>query len=307
MDRNLQRKTILNALPFFQNIKNALTAGGTGGLTWHLHAALSKKQWLRTQDQIQAHLYKGLEMWTRTHLEEGRSLAQLESTRELVLIGASAGWMMSTPWLEEFTSIDAYDIDPLAPILFKLNHGKALQQKKIAVRFHNLDAIDQLDRVLNRHPRALIWFDNVLGQHRIRLKDSELASAQLKILQRRLQGRFWGSVHDLYSGPVLGAVEDQISKSTKTLSTKSAEVIRLDNSDQDSARVRFNGVETNLGQARQQFLHNLGATPAGGAWLDHETSKVFPQGTQLIWTGWDFKPSYCHCLEMGWWDGGMVG
>ena len=280
----------MNALPFFQNIKNALTAWGTGGLTWHLHAALSKKRWLHTQDQIQTHLFKGLELWRK-----GRTDA-----RELVLIGASAGWMMSTPWLEEFTSIDVYDIDPLSPVLFRLNHGKSLQQKKIALRFHNLDAIDQLDRVLIKHPKALIWFDNVLGQHRIRLKDSELASAQLKILHSRLKGRFWGSVHDLYSGPVHQTTQDLGTQNSDQLSATSAEVVRLDNSDQDSARVRFNGKETNLGQARQQFLHKLGATPAGGAWLDHETSKVFPQGTQLKWTGWDFKPNYCHCLEMGW-------
>jgi len=235
---------------------------------------------------------------------------------------------MSSRWLQAFNEIDAYDIDPLAPLLFRLNHGKALQQKGVNLRFHNLDAIDQLDRVLAKHPNALIWFDNVLGQHRIRLKDSDLASTHLKILQRRLKGRFWGSVHDLYSGPVQSGPlqSDQLQKgqlqkgqqqdsgqinfggkknSNLSLSPARvpADVVRLDHSDQDNARVMFNQQESTLGQARQQFLQKLGATAGSGAWLDHETSKVFPVGTELKWTGWDFKTGYCHCLEMGWSDG----
>lgn len=282
----------MNALPFFQNIKNALTAGGTGGLTWHLHAALSRRNWMGTKDLIEAHLFKGLQMSKSLNSFGGAQPA-------LVLIGASAGWMMSTRWLQEFKEIDVYDIDPLTPLLFRLNHGKALRQKAVKVRFHILDAIDQLDRVLSKHPVALVWFDNVLGQHRIRLKDSSLASAQLSILQRRLKGRFWGSVHDLYSGPVGQNTEDLSPAKHKA---KAINITRLEDSDQDNAKVKIDDKETSLGQARQQFLQKLGATVGGGAWLDHETSKVFPKGTQLTWIGWDFKPGYCHCLEMGWMD-----
>jgi len=283
----------LNALPFFQNIKNALTAGGTGGLTWHLHAALSSQRWESTKARIETHLFKGLKL--RAQLDK-HSAGELK----LVLIGASAGWMMSTPWLESFKEIVIYDIDPLTPVLFRLNHGRALKQKGVHLRFHTTDAIDQLDRILSKHPDSVIWFDNVLGQHRIRLKNSDLASTQLKILQRRLKGRFWGSVHDLYSGPVQRVPDSPVDALL--------ELARIDGSDQDSARVRItrdenrpiDQEETSLGQARQRFLQKLGATAKGGAWLDHETAKVFPPGTALTWTGWDFKRDYCHCLELGW-------
>ncbi len=272
-------------------------------MAWHLHAAMSRERWLWTRTQIETHLFKGLELYcaqSAAQRDESHVNGKGKGERELVLIGASAGWMMSTRWLEEFTSIDAYDIDPLSPLLFKLNHAKALAKKGIEIRFHLLDAIDQLSRVLSKHPNALIWFDNVLGQHHIRLKDSALASTQLKILQRRLKGRFWGSVHDLYSGPVQRANDSKSGENVRGKLPMTLKVIRLDNSDQNSARVKVNGVETSLGQARQQFLQTLGATPAGQAWLDHETSKVFPTGTPLTWAGWDFKPNYCHCLEMGW-------
>ena len=224
--------------------------------------------------------------------------------RSLVLIGASAGWMMSSRWLDEFSQIDVYDIDPLSPLLFRLNHGRTLRKKGIKVSFYTQDAIDQLDRVLLKHPKSLIWFDNVLGQHRIRLKDSELASTQLKILQRRLKGRFWGSVHDLYSGPVQRQARSQSADKLRIQTQfESVQLLRLDDSEEDSARVRMNEQEMSLGSARQKFLQTLGATPAAGAWLDHETSRVFPPNTPLTWTGWDFRPNYCHCLEMGWTNG----
>jgi len=291
----------LNALPFFRNIKNVLTAGGTGGLTWHVHAALSGERWSVTKEYIEAQLFKGLEL----HAKQSKTIDNtLKATRSLVLIGASAGWMMSSRWLEEFSEIDVYDIDPLSPVLFMLNHGRGLRKKGIKVSFYTQDAIDQLDRVLLKHPKSLIWFDNVLGQHRIRLKDSELASTQLKILQRRLKGRFWGSVHDLYSGPVQRGAKSQNADSPGAQTTfKTVQLLRLNDSEADSARVHMNEQEMSLGSARQKFLQTLGATPAAGAWLDHETSSVFPPNTPLTWMGWDFRPNYCHCLELGWTGG----
>jgi len=288
----------LNALPFFQNIKNALTAGGTGGLTWHLHASLSRKKWQFTRDEIHKELMRGLKITAPQKIQLSKpEQNQVETikSKELVLIGASAGWMMSTPWLEEFSLINAYDIDPLSSVLFNINHGKALKRKGIKVKFHTLDAIHHLDHVLSSHPNAYIWFDNVLGQHRIRLRNADLANAQLKIIQLRLRGRVWGSVHDLYSGPStlkehLGAQEYP----------KSVSVVRLDNNTENQARVLYNSKEMGLEKARQTFLKELGASRANGAWLDHETSNLFPVKTQLTWTGWAFKPGYYHCLEMGW-------
>lgn len=213
----------------------------------------------------------------------------------LILIGASGGWMMSTPWLEEFSRIDAYDIDPLAGFLFRLNHGKALKKKAVQLNFHTVDALNQLDLILRAHPSAFVWFDNVLGQHRIRLKSAELASAQLKLIHLRLKNRVWGSVHDLYSGP--SCLPSALKAGEQPAP---ASILRLDNNTEDRAKVLFNSNEMALEHARQRYLQQLGATPAGGAWLDHETSHLFPPKTPLTWAGWAFKPGYYHCLEMGW-------
>ncbi len=214
---------------------------------------------------------------------------------QLLLIGASGGWMMSTAWLEEFSRIDAYDIDPLAGFLFHLNHGQALKKKGIQLRFHTLDAIHHMEQVLRAHPSAIVWFDNVLGQHRIRLRNAELASAQLKLIHLRLKNRVWGSVHDLYSGP--SCLPSPLKAGEEPAP---ASIVRLDNNPESTARVVFNSNEMSLEQARQRYLQQLGATPIGGAWLDHETSNLFPLKTPVSWVGWAFKPGYYHCLEMGW-------
>jgi hypothetical protein len=281
----------LNALPFFINIKNALSAGGTGGLSWHIHAYRSQARWQLIKDEIHNQLMKTL--------QRGKESEQPNSEdRSLVLIGASAGWMMSSKWLCHFKRIDFYDIDPFAPYLFRMNHARALKAAGCEVHFHTLDAIRYLDQVLGAHPNAFIWFDNVLGQHRVRLKSAELANAQLKILTLRLRGRAWGSLHDLYSGP--SALR---SSATSGAPPQTLSVVRLDQLADAKARVRLSSAEMSLEQAQQKYLQMLGATRQLGAWFDHETSHLFPSQTPLVWMGWEFKPGYYHCLEFGWVSG----
>lgn len=286
----------MNALPFFQNIKNALTAGGTGGLAWHIQAMGSKNRWANTKAQIQTELMR---VFSLTHT----SPVQARAHQSLLLIGASAGWMMSGDWLSNFKEIHTFDIDPFASLLFRLNHSKRLNKSGTALYFHCTDALDQLDRILSSHPGAWIWFDNVLGQHRIRLQNADLASAQLKILHLRLKGRVWGSVHDLYSGPVLektGNLAEQMNQAKYQDFSKIMHLIRSGPQDSDESEVLIDGASSTLGKTRQKFLQSLGATASGGAWLDHETSGVFPLGTPISWVGWPFKEGYSHCLEMGW-------
>ena len=71
-------------------LRDAWRAGGTGGLNWHLHAATSQQRWRGTQEAID------------------RALARVQPTqRQLLLIGGSAGWMMSTAWLSCFERVEA--------------------------------------------------------------------------------------------------------------------------------------------------------------------------------------------------------
>jgi hypothetical protein len=162
-------------------------AGGTGGLSWHLHAWRSLARWQATVQHLDGFLAK-----------------VQPQTPHLLLIGGSAGWMMPPSWLARFQTVAAYDIDPLAARLFTRRHGAHLQQHGVQVTHHRQDALATLPELLRQHPNACVWFDNVLGQHRFRIGDVARAEKELQNLKVHLKGRAWGSVHDLYSGPTNG-------------------------------------------------------------------------------------------------------
>lgn len=240
-------------------LQDAASAGGTGGLNWHLHALASLKRWEETLSVIDGFLSR-----------------VSPPSDHLLLLGGSAGWMMPPAWLQRFRQIDAYDIDPLAPWLFKLRHGKSLKASGTDIRFHRADAIAGLPSLLKQHPQACIWFDNVLGQQRYRMGDEEVAERQLGQLQRLLRGREWGSLHDMYSGPTDAQTSAQRHPKTLTRAGTTLEP--------DEAQT-------------QQLLQLLDAQ---GIWQDHATRVVFPTGTATQLIPWAFRPHYWHWLEAGW-------
>jgi len=259
-------------LPWASWIRDLVHAGGTGGIHWHVHALRSLNRWLTTRGYI-AQFLAGIEP-TQSHL---------------LLIGPSAGWMLPTPWLTRFKQIDVYDIDPLVPLLFGLRHGKVLRSQGVAVRFHRQDAVAGLPKILREQPQACVWFDNLLGQVKVRLGDEEIAQRQLAHLKRLLQGRAWGSLHDVYSGPVDTAM------AMPAMQTHAFR--RLDEADEDTAQVEMNGQQQLLSTAAQSLLTQVNAQ---GVWLDHATAKVFEPRTQTTLMPWAFKPNYWHWLEAGW-------
>jgi hypothetical protein len=237
-------------------------AGGTGGLNWHVHAYSASRAWLGTISEI------------------ARFLQQVQpQAHELVLVGASAGWMMPPSWLSRFDRIDAYDIDPLAARLFRWRHGESLRAHGIALHMHRQDALASLPELLQRHPRACLWFDNLLGQHRYRVRDEARAEQEITDLKHQLQGRNWGSVHDLYSGPTQHmAWADRITTLT---------------------RAGVDAGQLNSQQA-QTLLQDVGAKDV---WSDHLTSQVFAPGTPTTLIPWRFKDHHCHWLQAGWVQG----
>jgi hypothetical protein len=239
-------------------LKDALNASGTGGFHWHLQAKMSLPRWETTQTAIAQFL---------TCIDPGSD--------HLLLLGGSAGWMMPPAWLQRFRRIDAYDIDPLAPPLFKWRHGKALEAQGVDIQFHRLDAIASLPALLRSHPKACLWFDNVLGQVRYRLGDEEVAERQLGQLQHMLQGRHWGSLHDMYSGPTDAQTSLQ----------------------RDIPRLVQAGTNLLNEEALQALLRKVDAK---GIWQDHVTRVVFPSDTPTTWIPWAFRPHYWHWLEAGW-------
>ena len=208
-------------------------------------------------------------------------MAQNMPKRQLVLIGASAGWMLPSRWLQQFEEIHAWDIDPLATPLFRWRHARALSRQGTKLHFHTGDGLAQLADTLQRMPEAFYWFDNVLGQLRFiapapnpHVQHDPLKSTtrRLEALQKTLSGVAWGSVHDRMSGAKLPDTPCPPPHHTHA------------------------GLAMETPEA-QAWLQQIGAL---SPWLDHLTEPIFPPGTPVQFTAWPFKPDYAHWLEMGW-------
>ena len=230
----------------------------TGGLLWHWRAWRSDAQWAQTRAEI--------ETWL---------LAQPIEEEQLILIGASAGWMMSPAWLSRYKSIQTWDIDPLAGPLFKMRHGKALRQHGTSLNCFTGDALRMLPTLLKAQPRAAIFFDNVLGQIRFQTHTIHQAENRLQTLTQALRGRHWGSIHDRMSGPV--------QRAGLTTAAPVAHTWPM--------------LMVNEAQETQKWLARMGAQ---SPWLDHLTGDVFKEGTELTHMAWPMKPDYWHWLQAGW-------
>jgi hypothetical protein len=246
------------------------TSNVTGGFFWHWQAWRSQANWRPTVEVLEA--------WLQLQTKN-------KSSDSLVIIGASAGWMMPTNWLCQFKEVHTFDIDPLAAPLFRWRHGQHLRNKGTALTCHTQNALSDLPRLLSDYSQACIFFDNVLGQ--LRFTESEVQSAEKNISQivKCLKGREWGSVHDRMSGPVrknlkLGSVTHATNGTQGTQVLWPETSGHLDNSDE-----------------AQQWLSRL---TAQSPWLDHLTGNVFNKTTAVHNLAWAFKPNYWHWLQAGW-------
>lgn len=229
----------------------------SGGLLWHWQAWRSRALWRPTCQQISS--------W----LAPVRPRAS-----QLLLIGASAGWMMPTAWLERFDTVTTWDIDPLAAPLFRWRHASALQAAGTELRCHTGDALAGLGAVLRAHPQACVLFDNVLGQYRFHCTNVDQAATRIDRIVRTLRGREWGSLHDAFSGPV-GSVRAGALPAMQSRVQGSKDAVAAD----------------------QRWLGQLGAK---GEWLDHLTSAVFEPGTLVQHMAWAYRPGYWHWLQAAW-------
>ena len=111
----------------------------SGGVLYHWRALRSARRWAPFRDAVAT----WLNAWAPVQTE-------------LVLIGPSAGHTLPTAWLKRFEHIHAYDLDPLAPPLFRLRHRGA------RVCFHRRDVFwrdgvlcsEVIDDVLGRAPHG---------------------------------------------------------------------------------------------------------------------------------------------------------
>jgi hypothetical protein len=231
----------------------------TGGPAWHWQAWRSEKAWAPT--------VAALETWLLA-----QTSAQTPST--LLLIGASAGWMMPPAWLQQFKDIHTFDIDPLAGYLFKRRHGKKLKIHGVNLTCHTQNALADLPALLKAYPQACIFFDNVLGQLRFSSSNIQLVEKNIARCVQALKGREWGSVHDRMSGPVGSG---------------------LVFSDADGLPQTSGHLDK--GEDAQKWLTSI---QAQSPWLDHLTGKVFSKEISVHNMTWAFKPDYWHWLQAGW-------
>jgi hypothetical protein len=233
----------------------------TGGIAWHWLGWRSKASWAPTSHAI--------EQWLLLNAQVFKPV-EVQGQPSLLLIGASAGWMMSSQWLEQFAKVDTYDIDPLAAVLFKWRHGAALKVACTELHFHTRDALQDLPSFLSSHPKACVFFDNVLGQLRFQnlATDWQLVERRLKQFKVLLKGREWGSIHDRMSGPTTN-----LKQHIHDLPVRHAD------------------------WHDQKWLTQLDAQ---SPWLDHLTNAIFPTGLAVQDFAWNFSPNYRHWLQAGW-------
>ncbi len=223
--------------------------------SWHFRAWRAGARWDRTRERVQKWL-----------------LSQAVDSQTLILLGGSAGWMMSPLFIERFRTLVLIDIDPWAGRLFSLRHRRALRSRGTTLTFLNGDAHELLDRALQQYPQAYVLFDNFLGLDTLYTRDLKRTAERLRTLRQRLKGRVWGSVHDRFSGPGTPNWADATCWELQP--------------------------EGQSGQALPQTLYE--AVQAHGQWLDHSTDQVFPQGTSVRLIPWPLIPGRWHWLEAAW-------
>lgn len=157
----------------------------SGGLLYHWRAHRYRHLWRP--------FVNGLEGWLKSWPQ---------NSRELILIGPSGGYTLSSAWLQDFKKIYAYDVDPLAPHMFKRQHPQ------VDVEFKNQDMFwskkqlswQPLTQTLAARPQAAVLFSNVLGQVLLEGKATEEEWLKhLSQLRSHLEGRAWASYHDAWT------------------------------------------------------------------------------------------------------------
>ena len=224
---------------------------------WHLRAWRAQARWQRTRGAIADWL----------------SLAP-PGFDDLLVFGASAGWMMDDAFLSRFRRIDAVDFEWAAGPLFRLRHAHVIRGHRIEVRFHRVEALSGLEQMLALRPQALVLFDNVLGQYTLTCRDIVRAERTLGGLKARMKGRTWGSVHDAISGPG-----------------------RLLALDEEPAPMHL--------PAQAPWPDHQLTDLVGGrdAWRDHLTRAVLPADAPSVMMAWQLTPGYWHWLQAGWTGG----
>ena len=189
---------------------------------------------------------------------------------QLIILGASAGWMMSPAFLAQYKEVTCVDFDWLGRWLFRWRFRTVFGRAGRQLHYALGDAHLLLPRLLRRQPKALILFDNFLGLDSLYTRDLGLTQRRLSAIKTLLLGRTWGSIHDRFSG------------AGPAICRNPPLAIR---------RLTGEALDT------QDLIHSI---QGSGEWLDHSTASVLPDGLDSRLIAWPIRPGRWHWLEAAW-------
>ena len=218
----------------------------SGGLRWHLRAWRHR----RIHDPFRRDIGRFLQSWNH-------------GSKELLVVGPSAGWFLPQSFLLRFSRLVLIDLDTSAPIFFRLRHGRALRQCGVDTDWIQEDFVECLPRLLAVSRDPAVLFCNVLGQLALERTD---ADARLAELPAMLTEHRWASFHDRFSARV--PVEAPPGEQAFT------------------SHIPMDG----------DMLQKLGYS---GEWCDHGTGGILPAGSLKCYLPWRIDPRRLHWIEAG--------
>ena len=218
----------------------------SGGLRWHLRAWRHR----RIHDPFRHDIGRFLQSWDH-------------GSKELLVVGPSAGWFLPQSFLLRFSRLVLIDLDTSAPFFFRLRHGRALRQSGVDTDWIQEDFVECLPRLLAVSRDPAVLFCNVLGQLALERTD---ADARLAELPAMLTEHRWASFHDRFSARV--PVEAPPGEQAFT------------------SHIPMDG----------DMLQKLGYS---GEWCDHGTGGILPAGSLKCYLPWRIDPRRLHWIEAG--------
>ena len=218
----------------------------SGGLRWHLRAWRHR----RIHDPFRHDIGRFLQSWDH-------------GSKELLVVGPSAGWFLPQSFLLRFSRLVLIDLDTSAPIFFRLRHGRALRQCGVDTDWIQEDFVECLPRLLAVSRDPAVLFCNVLGQLALERTDADARLAELPAMLTDIR---WASFHDRFSARV--PVEAPPGEQAFT------------------SHIPMDG----------DMLQKLGYS---GEWCDHGTGGILPAGSLKCYLPWRIDPRRLHWIEAG--------
>ncbi|MBU6375594.1 MAG: hypothetical protein KGQ59_06325 [Bdellovibrionales bacterium] len=221
-----------------------------GGLRYHARALLYRdSRWMPFRQDIR--------LWLEEWIPRPSAASQ-----DLLVIAPSGGHCLPSSWLGSFRSVSAVDIDPLAPLFFRLNHAAALPSGQL--HWIHGDVFQDWQDLIGQHPHHLILFGNFLGQ--AQEVDEKQAKVWFDVLAKTLGERKWASFHDRYSGVI---------KPIKNVTA----------------------LETGTRASSQEILKHFYAPYSTGELCEHELPPIFPEQSSYRYWSWPLSRRQFHIIE----------